>query len=153
VNFISWYDALRFCNWLHNGRPSGKQGAATTESGAYAFSAKESTGEREKKARFALSSENEWYKAAYFSPRRGYSLMNILGRAVERPENSKSHYGAEQMADKFWEWNEAVVSKLGRGLRSGGWFQGNNRQAAGRFFSNQQMELANIGFRVVKLTE
>ena len=153
VNFVSWYDALRFCNWLHNGRPSGKQGPATTESGAYAFSGKESAGRREKKARFALSSENEWYKAAYFSPRRGYSNMNILGRAVERPEDSKSSYGAEQMADKFWEWNESLVSKLGRGLRSGGWFQGNNRQAAGRFFSNQEMELANIGFRVVKLTE
>ncbi len=72
VNFVSWYDALRFCNWLHNGRPSGKQGSATTENGAYAFSGKESVGEREKKARFALSSENEWYKAAYFSPGRGY---------------------------------------------------------------------------------
>ena len=39
------------------------------------------------------------------------------------------------------------------GLRSGGWFQGNNRQAAGRFFSNQEMELANIGFRVVRTTD
>ncbi|MCH2367210.1 MAG: SUMF1/EgtB/PvdO family nonheme iron enzyme [Planctomycetes bacterium] len=153
VNFVSWYDALRFCNWLHNGRPSGKQGTATTESGAYAFSGRESVGKREKKARFALSSENEWYKAAYFSPRRGYSNMNIIGRAVVRPENSKSSYGAEQMADKFWEGNEAVVSRLGRGLRSGGWFQGNNRQAAGRFFSNQEMELANIGFRVVRTTD
>ena len=79
--------------------------------------------------------------------------MNILGRAVERPRDSKSHYGAEQMADKFWEWNESVVSKLGRGLRSGGWFQGNNRQAAGRFFSNPGVELANIGFRVVRAAD
>ena len=79
--------------------------------------------------------------------------MNILGRAVVRPEDSKTHYGAEQMADKFWEWNETVVSKRGRGLRSGGWFQGNNRQAAGRFFSNQEMELANIGFRVVRTAD
>ncbi len=23
VNFVSWYDALRFCNWLHNGQPTG----------------------------------------------------------------------------------------------------------------------------------
>ena len=47
----------------------------------------------------------------------------------------------------------AVHVVAGRGLRAGGWFQGNNRQAAGRFFSNQEMELSNIGFRVVKLTE
>lgn len=23
VNFVSWYDALRFSNWLHNGQPIG----------------------------------------------------------------------------------------------------------------------------------
>jgi hypothetical protein len=35
VNYVSFWDACRFCNWLHNGQPSGPQGATTTEDGAY----------------------------------------------------------------------------------------------------------------------
>ena len=31
VNGIGWLDAARYCNWLHNGRPDGSQGPATTE--------------------------------------------------------------------------------------------------------------------------
>lgn len=25
VSFVNWYDAVRFCNWLHHGRPIGAQ--------------------------------------------------------------------------------------------------------------------------------
>jgi hypothetical protein len=39
VNFVDYYDALRFINWLHNGQPTGAQNASTTEDGAYPFSA------------------------------------------------------------------------------------------------------------------
>jgi formylglycine-generating enzyme required for sulfatase activity len=35
VTYVSWFDAARFCNWLHHGRPTGAQDASTTESGAY----------------------------------------------------------------------------------------------------------------------
>jgi len=31
VNYISWGDAARFCNWLHNGQPTGAQDLTTTE--------------------------------------------------------------------------------------------------------------------------
>ena len=30
VNYVSWYDAIRFANWLNNG-----QGSGDTETGAY----------------------------------------------------------------------------------------------------------------------
>jgi hypothetical protein len=33
VNYVSWYDAARFSNWLHNG-----QGVGSTETGAYTLS-------------------------------------------------------------------------------------------------------------------
>ena len=38
VNYVSWYDCLRFANWLHNGQPTGSQDASTTEDGAYDMS-------------------------------------------------------------------------------------------------------------------
>jgi sulfatase modifying factor 1 len=66
VVFVSWYDAARFTNWLHNG-----QGTGSTETGAYtllggtAVPSNELTIVRNQNARWFLPTENEWYKAAY----------------------------------------------------------------------------------------
>jgi formylglycine-generating enzyme required for sulfatase activity len=73
VNFVSWGDAARFVNWLHNGQPIGAQGPATTERGAYVLDGATTDVQylavvRSPGARFALPTENEWYKAAYFDP-------------------------------------------------------------------------------------
>lgn len=71
VTFVSWFDAARFCNWLHNGRPGGAQTAATTERGAYTLDGATSGGltiTRNPGAKFWIPSENEWYKAAYHQP-------------------------------------------------------------------------------------
>ena len=38
VNYVSWYDCLRFANWLHNDQPTGAQSPTTTEDGAYDMS-------------------------------------------------------------------------------------------------------------------
>ena len=39
VNYVSFYDALRFANWLNNGQPNGaRRRAARHEDGAYTFS-------------------------------------------------------------------------------------------------------------------
>src|SRR5262245_17624856 len=35
VGHVSFWDAARFANWLHNGQLTGPQGPATTEGGAY----------------------------------------------------------------------------------------------------------------------
>jgi MYXO-CTERM domain-containing protein len=70
VNYVSWYDAVRFANWLNNG-----QANANTESGAYTLLGSlpiPSNGPsvtRSSAARWFLPSENEWYKAAYYDPR------------------------------------------------------------------------------------
>jgi formylglycine-generating enzyme required for sulfatase activity len=70
VNFVSWLDAARFANWLHNGRPTGPQGPATTEDGAYDLRTPNPglTAVRKAGARWFLPSEDEWYKAAYYDP-------------------------------------------------------------------------------------
>lgn len=62
VNFISWDDAIRFTNWLHNG-----QAAGDTETGAYTKIAGLFT--RTAEAKWFMPTENEWYKAAYYDPR------------------------------------------------------------------------------------
>src|SRR5688572_19898325 len=70
VNFVSWGDAARFANWLHNGRPTGAPDGTTTEDGSYLLAGKMSDFElesvvREPDATWVLPTENEWYKAAY----------------------------------------------------------------------------------------
>lgn len=71
VNYVSWYDAIRFTNWLHNG-----QGSGDTETGAYSVGALEADGTpigafnitRNVDAKWFLPTDNEWYKAAYHQP-------------------------------------------------------------------------------------
>ncbi len=70
VNYVSWGDAARFANWLHNGQPTGAQGSNTTEDGAYALNGA-TTDEsllaitRKVGWRWAIASGDEWHKAAY----------------------------------------------------------------------------------------
>jgi len=67
VNFVSFFDAMRFVNWLHNGQPAGAQEAGTTETGVYTIGDGLSEN-RASGAQFFLPSETEWYKAAYHQP-------------------------------------------------------------------------------------
>jgi len=68
VNLVSYWDALRFINWLNNG-----QGDGDTETGAYTLNGYNGsdgrTIERNPGAKWCLPSENEWYKAAYYKAR------------------------------------------------------------------------------------
>jgi formylglycine-generating enzyme required for sulfatase activity len=71
VVWVDFYDTLRFCNWLHNGQPAGKQDETTTEDGAYSLTPEALAAEnvlRNAQARFWLPSDDEWYKAAYHQP-------------------------------------------------------------------------------------
>ncbi len=65
VNYVRWFDTLRFANWLHNGQPTGAQYDTTTEDGAYDMSLGSSV-VRKPGAQVFLPSEDEWYKAAYY---------------------------------------------------------------------------------------
>jgi len=67
VDFVSFWDACRFANWLHNGQPSGKQVVGTTETGAYTLNGMNNDAiVRNADWRWAVTSEDEWYKAAYY---------------------------------------------------------------------------------------
>lgn len=64
VNYVSFWDSCRFANWLNNG-----QGNADTEQGTYTLTAggiATNAITRNPGATWAVASENEWYKAAYY---------------------------------------------------------------------------------------
>jgi formylglycine-generating enzyme required for sulfatase activity len=68
VNWVSWYDAIRFANWMHNG-----QGNGDTETGAYTLGPVNSSGipldgssiTRNPEAIWFIPTASEWYKAAF----------------------------------------------------------------------------------------
>ncbi len=74
VSNVSWFDSIRFINWLHNG-----QGNANTESGAYTLlggtptPSNAATISRHVDAKFWLPNQNEWYKAAFHNKVAGTS--------------------------------------------------------------------------------
>ncbi|MBN1513521.1 MAG: SUMF1/EgtB/PvdO family nonheme iron enzyme [Phycisphaerae bacterium] len=101
VNNVSWGDSARFANWLHNGQPTGLQGASTTEDGAYDLAATQqyynpdgsvndfsglraalNAVERDAAWKWAITSEDEWYKAAY------HKNDGVTGNYWNRPTSS-----------------------------------------------------------------
>jgi formylglycine-generating enzyme required for sulfatase activity len=76
VTYVSWFDATRFANWMANGQPTGAQGNATTENGAYTLTGAPGPGPTKNTVNpntgaattYWIPSESEWYKAAYYQP-------------------------------------------------------------------------------------
>jgi formylglycine-generating enzyme len=60
---ISFLEAMRFVNWLHNGQSQGD-----TEKGAYDIPTHGGLARHEVGAKVWIATEDEWYKAAYFQP-------------------------------------------------------------------------------------
>lgn len=66
VVYVSWYNAARYCNWLHNGKPSGSQNNSTTENGAYQLTGNTGSPSRTLTALYFLMNGDEWQKAAFY---------------------------------------------------------------------------------------
>ena len=113
VVHVTWFDAVRFANWLQNG-----QGNGDTESGTYTItnggnnSGTASVPDAIQRANWSsaaplhwlLPSENEWYKAAYFNGPTGtyygYPFQsNAQPAAVAPPGNANSGDFALSSAD------------------------------------------------------
>jgi formylglycine-generating enzyme required for sulfatase activity len=85
VNFVTWFSAARFVNWLNNGQPSGTSAAASMEIGAYTLNSATSGNivARNANAQVFLPSVNEWYKAAFYSGTGStYTLYQTKSNAV-----------------------------------------------------------------------
>jgi formylglycine-generating enzyme required for sulfatase activity len=65
VTYVSWGDAARFANWMHNGQPTGAEGPGTTETGAYTLNVSVT---HNADAKWFIPTVHEWYKAAYYQP-------------------------------------------------------------------------------------
>jgi hypothetical protein len=131
ANFIGWLDAARFCNWMHNGMPTGVMAASSTEDGAYDL-----TGEvwfngsitktnstklkRKPNAKWFLPNPNEWYKAAYYDRSAGgficeaTSVNNsdhniFIGADAGRYTTSSDSSIAIGYSAQTYQFNNAIV--------------------------------------------
>lgn len=183
ITYVSWFDAARFCNWLHNG-----QGNGSTETGAYTLNgAMSGIYLKNPDATYWIPSEDEWYKAAYYDATKGgtggywrYPTQsdalggNMIGAAnsanyydrnyVGYPDmaltdmgaygaNSESFYGTNDQGGNVWEWNDAVIGSS-RGLRGGAWgSNGSYLVSSDRNKGTPVTQNPNMGFRVATVPE
>ena len=185
VNYVSFYDALRFANWLHNGQVTGAQDSTTTEDGAYTITAQgisDNSITRNPGATIFLTSEDQWYKAAYYNalstsyfdypagsdssttcavPGAGPNIANCQHAVGDLTDvgsytGSASPYGTFDQGGNLFEWNEAII--LGtRGVR-GGTFYGQRDDTLNLAASTRRREFPTIehwtiGFRVASIPE
>jgi formylglycine-generating enzyme required for sulfatase activity len=168
VVYVSWFDAARFANWMMNG-----QGNGDMENGAYTLNnATSGIITANIGAQVYIPSENEWYKAAYYSAANtSYSLypngQNTITTADANYANSvdsstnvgtysgdPSSYGTNDQGGNVWEWNDAVISGSSRGLRGGAWFYNvNYLRSSNRFYNDPTFEYNYFGFRVASVPE
>ncbi len=177
VSRVSFLDAARFANWLHNGQPTGAEDTTTTEDGAYTLPSSNFTFfSRNTGAMIFIPTEDEWYKAAYYDPTTssyftsplstnlnplcappgpGANMANCsnLGGGdvtdVGAYTGSPSPFGTFDQGGNVAEWLETLTTSAQRGKRGG-----DLADFAIRLFSNSRFsvtpttELFSLGFRV-----
>jgi formylglycine-generating enzyme required for sulfatase activity len=139
VVYVTFYDAMRFANWLNNGQESGN-----TETGAYTLlddprnpvtPTNGLTVTRNPGANIFVPSENEWYKAAYYNPiSQSYfaypagtnepiacappgaipntaNCEDVVGTLTDvgAYTGSASPYGTFDQGGNVYQWNEQMV--------------------------------------------
>ncbi|MDD5327292.1 MAG: SUMF1/EgtB/PvdO family nonheme iron enzyme [Phycisphaerae bacterium] len=171
ANYISWYEAAQFCNYLTSGDKSlgayqlGTDGSITIDR-ASAISTYSMV--------YVIPTEDEWYKAAYYKPDgSGYSLYangtdippvsgvnTNYNNAVGSPWNVRSgtmeQNGTFDMMGNVWEWNETLFNNEPSYVLRGGCFLFNESYLSSSFRSNgwpYSEDEGRLGFRVASVPE
>jgi len=173
VNFVSFWDACRFANWLHNGQGVGG-GSGDTETGAYTLTPEgisANTITRNPDWKWAVPSVDEWYKAAYHQPAStggdsdDYWLYptssntistsqanydSLIGNTTPVGSYPANYFGTFDMGGNVWEWNEAILADSFRGVRGGTFILSGevDLRAAGGFNGGPTNQTLVVGFRV-----
>jgi sulfatase modifying factor 1 len=173
VNYVSYWDSCRFANWLNNGKGSG-----STENGAYTLDGYTGNDGRDigrnAEATWAVTSEDEWYKAAYYMGGGAYSLY-ANGTSVAPVAGTDTNYnlaighpwdgtingvleqnGTKDMTGNIFEWNEAIpvisLNYACRGLRGGSFgYSDSTLPSKNRDDGYPSYESLWVGFRVVQV--
>lgn len=177
VNFVSFWDAARFANWLHNAQPVGPQGNATTEDGAYTLTpggVANNTVTRNAGWQWAVTSSDEWYKGAYHQPvamggdgddywpyptssnaaptgAQANYLPSAIGNTVPVGSYSANYYGAFDMGGNVYEWSDTLLAPPVRGPLWGGAYDNiaGWLTPANAYTPPHMTEREQLGFRVV----
>jgi formylglycine-generating enzyme len=143
ITYVSWFDSARFANWMANGQPTGAQGSTTTENGAYNVNGATSGNAVAKNAinpntsaapAFYIPNDNEWYKAAYYSPTLnggsgGYNLYatqsntapgNVVGSLANQANYKTSVYSVTQSS--VYDGSQNYLTDVGAFTNSGSFY-------------------------------
>jgi len=171
VGYVTWESAARYANWLTNGAAEGSD----TEKGCYTFKwgevkvADHATLAAAEKTTWAIASENEWYKAAYYDAKKsggaGYwkypaksdwpTDANINSNQVRDAGSfpkAASAYGTFDQGGNLWEYNDnRSGGKVG--LRGGSFYINDNENymRSTTRYDVLSAKWPNYGFRVVAL--
>jgi formylglycine-generating enzyme required for sulfatase activity len=174
---VSFWDALRFANWLNNG-----QGSGDTETGAYTITAAGIAANsimRNPGAITFVPTENEWFKAAYYNAAsatyNAYPFADGFdGVVCEAPPGTTSHsancpggpgkvtdvgaykkspssYGTFDQGGDVFQWNETIIAGSARGNRGGSWEAGSPAASDPNTQDFPPVELPFVGFRVASV--
>jgi formylglycine-generating enzyme required for sulfatase activity len=123
VNFVSWFDAARVSNWLHNGATS----SSSMETGAYTLNnlISGNAAALNAGARFFVPSEDQWYKAAYYkggSTNAGYwayatksdsAPTSVTANGTGDGSAGSSGNSANYNQDADWNGQDGNVTTVG----------------------------------------
>ena len=117
ITYVSWFDAARFCNWLHNGQPGGAQDASSTEAGAYTLlGAMSGVIAKNGGAKAWIPTESEWYKAAYYdSNKDGVGVGGYWLHANQSNTMTTNDIGVAGAANYSDAYGYAVYTGSGAG--------------------------------------